>query len=286
MKGRRAGSTVPNGARKFQDLIQPAGTVPDSIGSRDADFLHQMLYLDTKIFMTSLNLTYNDKMSMASSVEVRVPFLDRELAEFVAWNVPPNMKLKGFLRPTTKYIFRKAMRDILPREVLRQPKAGFAAPVDYWLAHDLKEMVDDLLSSAQLRRRGLFRPEAVQALYRRASQRPRGLVDATLAIPDSGIMDADVSRRRSAAVRGRVTIRRSSGDGMKQVLQHARTRRDYGGGRSGAATATWLRAGAHCGVGGFGGYRARFRRICPQEPAAEGTVAARPGAGSHQQGAA
>jgi asparagine synthase (glutamine-hydrolysing) len=129
---------------------------------READFLHQMLYLDTKIFMTSLNLTYNDKMSMASSVEVRVPFLDRELAEFVAWNIPPNMKLKGFLRPTTKYIFRQAMRDILPREVLQQPKAGFAAPVDYWLAHDLKEMVDDLLSPAQVSKRGLFRPAAVQ----------------------------------------------------------------------------------------------------------------------------
>ncbi len=128
----------------------------------DADFLHQMLYLDTKIFMASLNLTYNDKMSMASSVEVRVPFLDRELAEFVAWNIPPSMKLKGFLRPTTKYIFRKAMADILPREVLRQPKAGFAAPVDYWLAHDLKEMVDDLLSPAQLRHRGLFQPAVVQ----------------------------------------------------------------------------------------------------------------------------
>ena len=88
----------------------------------DADFLNQMLYLDTKIFMVSLNLTYNDKMSMASSVEVRVPFLDRELAEFVAWNVPPEMKLKGFFRPTTKYIFRQAMEDILPREVLPSPK--------------------------------------------------------------------------------------------------------------------------------------------------------------------
>ena len=65
--------------------------------ARSADFLNQMLYLDTKIFMASLNLTYNDKMSMASSVEVRVPFLDRELAEFVAWNVPPGLKLKGFL---------------------------------------------------------------------------------------------------------------------------------------------------------------------------------------------
>jgi len=128
----------------------------------DADFLNQMLYLDTKIFMTSLNLTYNDKMSMASSVEVRVPFLDRELAEFVAWNVPPRLKLKGFVNPTTKHIFREAMRGILPREVLQQPKAGFAAPVDYWLAHDLREMADDLLSESQLRSRGLFRPAAVR----------------------------------------------------------------------------------------------------------------------------
>ncbi len=129
---------------------------------RDADFLNQMLYLDTKIFMTSLNLNYNDKMSMASSVEVRVPFLDRELAEFAAWNIPPNLKLKGFFRPTTKHILRKAMQDILPTEVLRQPKAGFAAPVDYWLANDLREMVDDLLSETNIRNRGLFRPEAVR----------------------------------------------------------------------------------------------------------------------------
>jgi asparagine synthase (glutamine-hydrolysing) len=127
-----------------------------------ADFLHQMLYLDTKIFMTSLNLTYNDKMSMASSVEVRVPFLDRELAEFVAWNVPPELKLKGGLNPITKHIFRRAMDGVLPDEVLRQPKAGFAAPVDYWLAHDLRDMVDDLLSPERLHQRGIFRPQAVQ----------------------------------------------------------------------------------------------------------------------------
>jgi asparagine synthase (glutamine-hydrolysing) len=134
----------------------------DRVG--DADFLHQMLYLDSKIFMTSLNLTYNDKMSMASSVEVRVPFLDRELAEFVAWNVPPSLKLKGRFRPTTKYILRQAMRGILPEEVLRQPKAGFGAPVDYWLAHDLRGMVDDLLSNSQVKKRAIFRPDAIQRL--------------------------------------------------------------------------------------------------------------------------
>jgi asparagine synthase (glutamine-hydrolysing) len=128
---------------------------------KHADFLHQMLYLDTKIFMTTLNLTYNDKMSMASSVEVRVPFLDRQLAEFVAWQVPPKLKLKSGLRPATKRIFRRAMRDFLPDEVLRQPKAGFAAPVDYWLAHDLRDMVDDLLSPSRLRKRAMFRPGEV-----------------------------------------------------------------------------------------------------------------------------
>src|SRR6202041_3905644 len=106
----------------------------------------------------SVNLTDNEEMSRAHTVEGRVPVLDRELAEFVAWNVPPSMKLKGFFRPTTKYILRKAMQDVLPREVLEQPKAGFAAPVDYWLSRDLKEMVDDLLSGSQIQKRGLFEP--------------------------------------------------------------------------------------------------------------------------------
>jgi asparagine synthase (glutamine-hydrolysing) len=146
---------------------------------RHADFLNQMLYLDTKIFMTTLNLTYNDKMSMASSVEVRVPFLDREFAEFVAWNVRPEWKLKGKWRPVTKHIFRKAMHSMLPEEVLRQPKAGFAAPVDYWLAHDLRPMVDDLLSESQVRRRGLFRPEAVRTYI---DEQRRGTEDWSMQI--------------------------------------------------------------------------------------------------------
>jgi asparagine synthase (glutamine-hydrolysing) len=146
---------------------------------RDCDFVNQMLYLDTKIFMVSLNLNYNDKMSMASSVEVRVPFLDRELAEFTAWNVPPEMKLKGSLRPATKHIFRRAMQGILPDEVLRQPKAGFAAPADYWLAHDLREMVDDLLSDTAIQKRGLFRPQAVR---RYVNQQRRGGEDWSMQV--------------------------------------------------------------------------------------------------------
>jgi asparagine synthase (glutamine-hydrolysing) len=100
-------------------------------------------------------------MSMACSVEARVPFLDHEFAEFVAWNVPPHLKLKGLINPTAKYILRKSMRSALSEEVLQQPKAGFAAPTDYWLANDLREMTDDLLSESRIRERRLFRPDAV-----------------------------------------------------------------------------------------------------------------------------
>lgn len=137
---------------------------------KNSDFLNQMLYLDSKAFMASLNLSYNDKMSMASSVEVRVPFLDWELAEFVAQQVPPALKLNGH---STKYIFRKAMEGILPSEVLRAPKAGFGAPADYWLARDLRPMVNDLLSKTRVRHRGYFDPAMVTQLIQRHSSGSR-----------------------------------------------------------------------------------------------------------------
>ena len=136
-----------------------------------ADFLNQMLYVDTKIFLASLNLTYNDKMSMASAVEVRVPFLDRELVDWVARAVPPSLKIKG---GQTKYLLRRAFGPRLSAEVLHQPKAGFGAPIGYWLTHDLREMVDDLLHPDRIRRRGLFDPAAVAAIV--AEQR-RGSVE-------------------------------------------------------------------------------------------------------------
>jgi asparagine synthase (glutamine-hydrolysing) len=146
----------------------------DSVAS--ADFLNQMLYVDTKAFMTSLNLTYNDKMSMASSVEVRVPFLDWELAEWAAWNVPPELKVKSGM---TKHILREAMRPLLPPEVLQQKKAGFGAPADYWLANDLREMVDDLLSESTLKKRGLFNPQVIR---RYVEEQRRGKEDWSLQI--------------------------------------------------------------------------------------------------------
>jgi asparagine synthase (glutamine-hydrolysing) len=130
----------------------------------EADFLNQMLYLDCQMFLPSLNLNYNDKMSMAASAEVRVPFLDVEFVEWVAATVAPSQKMRGGVG---KYILRKAMAPVLPAEVLRQGKAGFGAPVGHWLRHDLREMVGDLLSPEAIRRRGYFEPAEVERLCAR-----------------------------------------------------------------------------------------------------------------------
>ena len=224
---------------------------------RHADFLNQMLYLDTKIFMPTLNLTYNDKMSMASSVEVRVPFLDRELAEFVAWNVRPEWKLKGKWRPVTKHIFREAMRSMLPEEVLRQPKAGFAAPVDYWLAHDLRPMVDDLLSESQVKRRGLFRPEVVRSYV---DEHRRGAEDWSMQIWQ--LLTLEIWMQLFLDGGARAFAQRQIELARKWQWHEATlTRRAHGrveGRRSsGSAVAAGLCAGASGGIAGFGRHGAR-----------------------------
>lgn len=130
---------------------------------QQAPWLHQLMYVDTTIFMTSLNLTYNDKMSMASGVEVRVPFLDWELVEWLAHSVPVEAKLSG---RTTKRLLREAYRGRIPDEVLRAPKAGFGAPIGRWLMTDLREMVDDLLHPDQVQRRGMFNADVVSEWIR------------------------------------------------------------------------------------------------------------------------
>ncbi|MEZ4415112.1 MAG: asparagine synthase (glutamine-hydrolyzing) [Gemmatimonadota bacterium] len=128
-----------------------------------SDLLDRMMAVDLGTFMVSLNLDYNDKMSMASSVEVRVPLLDRPLVEFAFAEVAPDLKIHGHTRPVTKYVLRRALAGTVPDEVLSQPKAGFGAPHDHWLTHDLVGMVDEVLSFDQIRRRGILRPEVVRA---------------------------------------------------------------------------------------------------------------------------
>jgi asparagine synthase (glutamine-hydrolysing) len=124
------------------------------------DFLNQMLYVDLKTFLPCLNLAYTDKTSMASSVEVRVPLLDHELVEMAA-RIPARLKLKGLTR---KYVLKRAAERWLPREIIHRKKAGFSAPVRAWLVRDLRDMVEDLLSSENVSRRGYFNYAEVRRL--------------------------------------------------------------------------------------------------------------------------
>ena len=124
------------------------------------DFINQMLYVDLKTFLPCLNLTYTDKTSMASSMEVRVPLLDHELVEMAA-RIPARLKIKGLTR---KYILKRAAEEWLPREIVHRKKAGFSAPVRAWLVRDLRDMVEDLLSESNINRRGYFKYKSVRRL--------------------------------------------------------------------------------------------------------------------------
>lgn len=123
-------------------------------------WINQLLYVDLKTFLPCLNLAYTDKMSMAASTEVRVPLLDDWLVA-LSGRVPPELKLRHLRR---KYVFKRGMEPILPRDVVWRPKAGFGAPVRSWLVGDLKPLVEDLLSPETIRLRGLFQVEEVRRL--------------------------------------------------------------------------------------------------------------------------
>jgi asparagine synthase (glutamine-hydrolysing) len=128
----------------------------------DQHWLNRFLYLDLKTFLPCLNLTYTDKMSMAASVEVRVPLLDDEIIA-LSGRLPPSLKLR---RMTRKYAFKRSMEGLIPSEVIWRPKAGFGAPIRAWLVGELKPMIDDLLSPSSVAARGLLDPAEVQTLIR------------------------------------------------------------------------------------------------------------------------
>jgi asparagine synthase (glutamine-hydrolysing) len=145
---------------------------------RDApavDFLDKMLYTDWKTFLPELNLAYCDKLSMAASVETRVPYLDNEVVDFMC-TVPPELKIRGI---TSKYLLREAVKDLVPAQIVRRRKAGFGAPIRTWLRRDLRDMVDDFLSPKRITARGYFDAAAVRRMIEDDRQ---GLVDNTYRI--------------------------------------------------------------------------------------------------------
>jgi asparagine synthase (glutamine-hydrolysing) len=126
----------------------------------ERDPLQRMLFLETRHFLADHNLNYTDRAGMSAGVEVRVPLLDLDLINFAA-RIPASMKQTG---SEGKSIFKQAMRDVLPHDVIYRPKSGFGAPLRRWLRRELRARVEDTLDPAVLRRRGIFDPSAVRAL--------------------------------------------------------------------------------------------------------------------------
>ncbi len=121
--------------------------------------LDRLLYADMKTYLVEL-LMKQDQMSMAASIESRVPFLDHHLVEFAA-GLPTRMKLRC---QTTKRILRAAVRDILPTEILTRKKMGFPVPFGVWMRGAWKDTARDVLLDARSRQRGIINPKAVEQL--------------------------------------------------------------------------------------------------------------------------
>jgi asparagine synthase (glutamine-hydrolysing) len=117
-------------------------------------------YLDLKLYLQDDILVKVDRASMACSLEVRAPFLDYELVEFVM-NLPSSLKLR---RLTSKYLLKKVMKDFLPKEVVYRGKKGFGVPIAKWVKGSLKELFGDLLSHERIKREGFLNPTYVHSL--------------------------------------------------------------------------------------------------------------------------
>ena len=140
--------------------MDPYAAAHAAIGHSDAtSLLDQLLYADIKTYLHEL-LMKQDQMSMAASIESRVPFLDHPLVEFTA-RLPERLKLRG---TTTKWILRQAMKDALPPEILGRRKMGFPVPVGRWFRSQFRPLVDEWVLSERALARGLFRAEALRAL--------------------------------------------------------------------------------------------------------------------------
>ncbi|HEU4507669.1 MAG TPA: asparagine synthase (glutamine-hydrolyzing) [Pyrinomonadaceae bacterium] len=127
--------------------------------TKDLSLLDGLLYADIKTYLHEL-LMKQDQMSMATSVESRVPFLDHKLVEFTA-RMPDSMKLRG---GTTKYVLRESMKGVLPERILSRRKMGFPVPIGSWFRGQYKSIIDEYVLSERALSRGIFAPDFVRNL--------------------------------------------------------------------------------------------------------------------------
>jgi asparagine synthase (glutamine-hydrolysing) len=148
-----AASRMPDPLQQFQNYFDQAPGAPDN--------LSRLLYLDTKTYLVGDILTKVDRMSMATSLEVRVPMLDHEFVEWAA-ALPIEWKFRA---STRKYLLKRlAERLGIPAELLHRPKQGFQLPLEHWLRGELKQKFLSILTEPRTLQRGYFRPKAVRGL--------------------------------------------------------------------------------------------------------------------------
>jgi asparagine synthase (glutamine-hydrolysing) len=129
------------------------------------DSLSKMLYADIKTWLPDDLLVKVDKMTMANSIEARVPYLDHTLVEF-AMNIPTHLKIK---KGVEKYILRRASEDLLPKATLIRKKHGFTVPINDWITKSLETMISNTLSESTIKKRHYFRSNRVKHIIEHAS---------------------------------------------------------------------------------------------------------------------
>jgi len=145
------------------DVAHPAHVFEQYLEKvRDRSPLKRMLYADLKIWLPDNLLLRGDQMTMAASIEERVPFLDHKLVELAA-RIPSRMLTRGF---KTKILLRRALKPYLPPETLRRRKVGFTVPIGPWFRKTLKSMVADLVLSPEAQARGYFNRQAMERFVR------------------------------------------------------------------------------------------------------------------------
>jgi asparagine synthase (glutamine-hydrolysing) len=143
--------------------IDPYAQLRDEFNhTKDASLLERLLYTDLKTYLHEL-LMKQDQMSMAASIESRVPFLDHKLVEFTC-RLPARMKLR---RGITKYILRESMHGLLPQTILSRPKMGFPVPLASWFRGAYSWVIDEYVLSQRALDRGLFSPDFVRDIAQR-----------------------------------------------------------------------------------------------------------------------
>jgi asparagine synthase (glutamine-hydrolysing) len=126
------------------------------------NFLNQLLYMEIKRYLPEDLLMKPDKMCMAYGIEARVPFLDHILVEF-SFKIPPELKLKKL---TAKYILKKSLSNMLPKEILQRKKQTFQLPIDQWIEKDLKPTFKELLSKEDIEKQGYFNYRFIEKIFK------------------------------------------------------------------------------------------------------------------------